>query len=428
MSINYEEKNEFDAIVVGSGTCGATIARELVGAGKRVLILERGGNAPLKESFAAIAVTADQVKLGDDGLSTVRAITTGGSTSLYFGVVNYPPLEVFRALGIDLAEDLEAVKAELPIAPLPDALLTAQARRLQDSALALGHDWRENDMLVDLSKCAAGYSYASKWKAKRYVEEAVRQGAVLINRATVHKIIVEHNTAIGVEYKLKKGLFGSQVKRAYASRIILAAGELASPQILRDSGVREVGEEGFYCNPGYAIYGLVPGLEGTSGFVGSSGCVYEEGIELGDANLPRPLHRPMMLGGLKLKHLFAFPETIGIGVKVKDGIGGELKENGRFHKSFEREDLSKLDKGKREAIRILQKAGAKDIVDFGLTAAGRVGGLIRIGRDLDRNLETRHRNLHVCDGSVIPDDMRGTPTITLVCLGKYLSRRLLSVL
>jgi len=425
MSRNHQE-NEFDAIVVGSGACGATIARELSRQNKRVLILERGGNAPLKESFMAILVIADEVKLGADGLSTVRAITTGGSTSLYFGVVNYPPLDVFRAVGIDLSEDLEKVKAELPIAPLPDELLTAQGRRLRDAAVAMGHAWKKNDMLIDSSKCASGYSYESKWKARSYVDEAVQNGAVLINRATVHKIIVDNNAAVGVEYRVKKSLFGSEVRQAYASKIVLAAGELASPKILRDSGVRGVGDRGFYCNPGYAIYGIVPGLDGTSGFVGSMGCVYEDGIELGDANLPKPLHRPMMLGGLKLRQLLSFPETIGIGVKVKDGLGGELKEDGRFHKSFDREDLSKLEKGKREAIRILEKTGAKHIVDFGLTAAGRVGGLVRIGEHLDRNLETQYRNLHVCDGSVIPDDMRGTPTITLVCLGKYLSRHLLS--
>jgi hypothetical protein len=423
---NIHEKNEFDAIVVGSGTCGATIARELGKQMKKVLILERGGNSPLKESFMGIVAIADQVVLGDGKLSTVRAIATGGSTSLYFGVANYPQPDTFRALGIDISQELEAVKQELPIAQLPDELLNAQARKLRDSAIALGHAWQKNDMLIDVSKCASGYAYEAKWKAKSYVEEAVQLGAILINRATVQSIIVENKVAIGVEYRIKTGLFRSEVRRAFGAKIILAAGELASPKILRDSGVKGVGDRGFYCNPGYAIYGIVPGLKGTSGFVGSTGCVYEDGIELGDANIPQPLHRPMMLGGLKLRHLLAFPETVGIGVKVKDGLAGELKDDGRFYKGFDREDLLMLSKGKQEAIKILEKAGAENIVDFGLTAAGRVGGLIRIGEHLDDKLETQYRNLHVCDGSVIPDDMRGTPTITLVCLGKYLSKHLLS--
>jgi hypothetical protein len=418
-------KDEYDAIIVGSGTCGATIARELARHNKRVLLLERGGNSPLRESLVGMASIADQVFLGDGKLATLRAITAGGSTGLYFGVANYPQLETFRAVGIDLEQDLAAARAELPISQSPDSLLSAQARTLRDSATGLGHAWQKNDMLVDLSKCASGYSYDAKWKARSFLDQAVGHGASLITRATVERIIVDNSVAIGVEYKVRKGMLGSETRKAYGARIILAAGELATPKILRDSGVRGVGSRGFYCNPGYAIYGLVPGLKGTSGFVGSMGCVYEDGIELGDANVPKPLHRPMMLGGLKLRHMLAFPETVGIGVKVKDGLGGELRSNGRFYKQFNDADKLKLDKGRHEAIRILKKAGAEHIVDFGVTAAGRVGGLVRIGEHLDNRLETQFRNLHVCDGSVIPDDMRGTPTVTLVSLGKYLSRQLL---
>lgn len=425
MKENFEE-NEFDAIIVGSGTSGATIARELSKQKKKVLILERGGDAPLKENLVGIVAIADEVGLGDDRLSTVRAITTGGSTALYFGVVNYPQADTFRAAGIDISKELETVRKELPIAQVPDEILGTQAKKLRESATALGHSWQKNDMLIDLSKCASGYSYEAKWKARSYVEEAVREGAILINRATVRRIIIENNVAIGVEYRIKKNFFRSEAKRVYAAKIILAAGELASPKILRDSGVKGVGGRGFYCNPGYAIYGLIPGLNGTSSFVGSMSCIYEDGIELGDANIPQPLHRPMMLGGMKLRHLFSYPESLGIGVKVKDDLGGVLKDDGRFFKVFDREDRLRLSKGKQEAVKILQKAGAKNIIDFGLTAAGRVGGLIRIQEHLDEKLETQYRNLYVCDGSVIPDDMRGTPTLTLICLGRYLSKHLLS--
>ncbi|MDQ1812378.1 FAD-dependent oxidoreductase [Massilia sp. CCM 9210] len=426
--MKIQEENEFDAIVIGSGTCGATIARELSRQKKKVLILERGADAALRETFMGIASIANQVFLGDDKLSTVRALTTGGSTSLYFGVVNYPQEETFRNVGIDLSKELDAVRKELPIAPLPDSLLGSQAIKLRDSANALGHTWKKNDMLVDLTKCGAGYSYDAKWKAKSYVEDAVADGATLINRATVLSIIIEDNVAVGVEYRIKKSMFASEVKRAFGTKIVVAAGELATPKLLRDSGVQGIGQRGFYCNPGYAIYGLIPGLNASSGFVGSMGCEYEDGIELGDANIPQSLHRPMMLGGMKLRHLMGFSDCIGIGVKVKDKLSGRLKEDGRFFKDFDNEDIARLNKGKDAAIRILKQAGAEHIVDFGLTAAGRVGGLVSIGEHVDHKLETQFRNLHVCDGSVIPDDMRGTPTVTLVSMGRYLSKHLLNAM
>jgi hypothetical protein len=422
------DNQEYDVIVIGSGTGGATVARELSRHRKKVLLLERGGNAPLQETFMGIARIADQVFLGDGKLSTLRALTTGGSTGLYFGVVNYPDPQTFRDVGIDLEQDLAAVRHELPIAQLPDSLLTAQSITLRDSAISLGHAWNRNDMLVDLSKCTAGYTYEAKWKARSHVSEAVRDGAVLVNRATVQRILHDKGCAVGVAYQVRHGMGRVEERRAFGARIVLAAGELATPKLLRDSGIKGIGARGFYCNPGYAIYGLVPGLRGTSGFVGSMGCVLDDGIELGDANAPLPLHRPLMLGGLKFRHLFAYPESVGIGVKVKDSASGELRADGRFHKRFDRDDMLKLNKGKEEALRILKNAGARHIVDFGITAAGRVGGLVRIGEHLDARLETEYRNLHVCDGSVIPDAMRGTPTVTLLSLGRYLSRQLLAAL
>ena len=133
-----------------------------------------------------------------------------------------------------------------------------------------------------------------------------------------------------------------------------------------------------------------------------------------------------MWKSLKVRHLFSFPDTLGIGVKVKDTLGGELRPDGRFFKSMGAGDREKLDHGRREAIRVLEKAGAKRIVDFGLTAAGRVGGLVRIGEHIDSRFETEIRDLHVCDGSMIPDEMRGPPAVTIVCMARYLSKALLA--
>lgn len=425
------ECDEFDAIIVGSGTCGATIARELGRQKKKVLILERGGNTALKETLGTVAAIGDQVLLGEDTerrrpIATMRALTTGGSTGLYFALATDPPLETFRALGIDLSDEIETVRKELPIAPLPDELLSTQAKRLRDSAVALGHAWTKRDLFVDASKCTSSYSYEAKWKARTYVDDALASGATLINRATVNKVLVAGNRAIGVEFKQKRGWFGTETHRAYGAKVILAAGEVASPKILRDSGVKGVGDRGFYFNPGLALYGLVPTMQGTDSFIGSMGCIYDDGIELGDANATRFLHRLIMLGERKFKHMMAFPESIGIGVKIKDGLAGRLGDDGRFHKAIDRDDHLKLQKGKQEALRILKQCGAQSIVELGIAAAGRVGGLIRISEHVDARLETQYRNLHVCDGSVIPDDMRGTPTLTLVCLGRYLSRHLYS--
>jgi choline dehydrogenase-like flavoprotein len=417
------DKNEFDAIVVGSGTGGATLARELSKSNKQVLMLERGANAPLKESIGGFASIIDQVTVGKQ-LTTVRALTAGGSTGLYFGVVNYPPLDVFRALGIDLAPHVEEIRKELPVAPLPDKLLGEQALRLRDGARSLGHAWNKHDMLIDQDRAADGYTHAALWRARRYVEDAVEQGASLVTRATVNRILVEGGKAIGVEYRVRKNMFASELRRAYGKKVVLAAGELATPWMLRDCGIDGIGSRGFYCNPGYAIYGLVPGMQGRDNFVGSMGCVYDEDIELGDANISRFLYRMMMPAKLKFRHAVSYPQAMAIGVKVKDGMGGGFRADGRLHKDLTESDYAKLKKGEDEALRILRKAGARHIFNFGLSCAGRIGGLVSIGEHVDARLETRIRNLHVCDGSIIPDAMRGTPTLTLLSLARHLAKQL----
>ncbi|HEY8459992.1 MAG TPA: GMC family oxidoreductase N-terminal domain-containing protein [Blastocatellia bacterium] len=416
------DNKEFDAIIVGSGPSGATIARELSKRKKRVLILERGGNAPLKEGLLATSSILNAVSVSDK-LATAMAFTTGGTTAVYFAVADPPPLEAFRSLGIDISKELEEAKRELPFTTLPDELLGSQAKKLRDSAMELGYAWKKNTMLIDLSKCPSGYAYDAKWNARSYLHEAVKDGATLINRARVLKVLVEKNRAVGVEYELQKGKKEFEIRRAFGTKTILAAGETASPIILRNSGMKNVATSGFYCHPNFTVFGTVAGLKAGENFVGTMMTTLEDGLTLGDANFARVFYRMFMLDNRKFIRAFFHSNSIGVGVMLKEGLGGGLQEGGRYYKQLSKEDLKKLEKGEMAARRIIQNAGGKRIFKTPLSAA-RVGGTIRIKEHLDENLQTEHRNLHVCDGSVIPENVKIAPVLTLICLGKYLAKQL----
>ncbi|TXI48900.1 MAG: GMC family oxidoreductase [Lysobacter sp.] len=419
-----EPTKQYDVVVVGSGTCGAAIARDLSARGARVLVLERGGEAPQRESILSVVSIADEVKVGHK-LSTLRVLAAGGSSALYFGVLNDPPLDAFMAIGVDLRDDVAAVRLEVPICELPDAAVGEQSQRLRDAARALGHDWRKHEMLIDSAKIEGDrYTYGALWKAKSHLAAAVENGATLIKHAEAKKILIEDGRAVGVAYAEKGRSRGAALETVRAPVVVLAAGELASPKILRDCGDARVGDRGFYCNPGYALYGIVPEMDARDNFVGSMGCVLDEGIELGDANVSKFMYRLMMLGKFKIGRLFKYPQSIGIGVKVKDGFGGGFTEKGGYHKDFDDADMKKLRRGEAEARKILERAGAKSIYNFGISVAGRVGGFIRIGEQVDADLQTKFRGLYVCDGSIIPDAMRGTPTLTLLAFARRLSRHL----
>jgi hypothetical protein len=417
---NQDKKTEFDAIVVGSGPAGATIARDLSQRGQRVLVLERGGEGPLREGSNAFVLNR---VWASDNLTAVRALTTGGTTAVYFAVADLPPLEPFLALGIDLSKELETAKRELPLAILPDELMGAQAKRLRASAVALGYSWEKSPMLVDISKCPSGYRYEAKWNARTYLHDAVAAGATLVSRARVLKVLVENGEAIGVEYELRIDKKQVEIRKAYGAKVILAAGGAASPIILKNSGLAHVGKDGFYCHPSFAIFATVAGMKTGDNFIGSMGTVLDGDIGVGDGNPARMFYRMFMLANKRWFRAFLHSKSIGLGVMVRDGLGGGLQESGRYHKEISKGDLDKLAVGESVARRILQHAGGKHFFKAPLAAA-HIGGAIRIKQHLDENLQTEYRNLHVCDGSIIPENVKATPTLTLICLGKYLANRL----
>ena len=418
--INNQLKNKYDAIIVGSGVCGATIARELSKQNKKVLLLERGKTRPLKESLFNIISISDTVSLGNK-LMVMRGLTTGGSTALYFGVADLPPIAVFKKLGIDLTKELEEIRKEIPIAELPDKLIGPQSLILREAASKLGYEWKKKLMLIDQSKCKSGYSYDAKWKARSYVDQAIKNGVTLLNRSTVKRVIVENNKAIGVEYQVSK----KRTEKAYASKIILAAGSAATPIILRESGLKNIVDNGFFIDPSCALFGIIPKLKAIDNFMGNMSMEYEDDIMIGDLNATKRFFRMLMLANSKPQRFFSFSNSVGVGVKVKDTCGGELRKDNTYYKEITNEDRIKLKIGQEKAHKVLESAGATKIfkTSFGATDLGRT---VTIQRHVDKNLETEYKNLYVCDGSLIPNEARISPTLTLLCLAKYLSKNIFS--
>jgi choline dehydrogenase-like flavoprotein len=415
---------EHDVIVVGSGAGGASVAREMALRGRRVLLLERGVDRRPRDGLRHLAAVGDYEPVGED-IGMARALTTGGTTAFYWGAAAYPPLEAFRAMGIDLTDALGEARRELPLLEsAPDRLLSRQALAVRDGAHALGLPWAKTRlMLVDESRCKACVPHEAIWRARSAVDDAVRHGATLLTRAHVRRVLSEGSRAVGVEYEHGSGR-RREIRRAYAARVVLSAGALATPKILQDSGVRNVGNRGFYCDPAFVVLGHVKGLNGGEVFQGSMGTNAEDsGLLVGDGCMSRATYRGYMLATRNFRALFSHRSHVAVGVLVRDGMGGTLNPEGLLRKDFNARERQQLDEGEALARRILARAGARGISRGHLSAA-HVGGLLQIGEHLDDTLQTELRHLHVCDCSVLPSHIRLPPVLTLVCLGKYLARRL----
>jgi choline dehydrogenase-like flavoprotein len=412
-----ERNTEFDEIVVGTGPAGATVARELSARGRRVLILEAGSDAPVNDSLRTQTAAMRMDFIGR-GIPIVKGITLGGTSMLYYGCAWEPPLEMFRAHGIDLSREVEEIRKELPVGPLPDRAIGPRVQRIMESARSLGYDWKKLDKFVFAEKCDGGVPHEAKWNARLFIREAEQNGAVLKTRARVKRVLNDGKAAVGVEFQEN----GEQ-RTAHAARVIVAAGGVGSAVLLRASGIRRAGD-GFFCDPLILVNGSVSApMAGTEPPMAAGLNLPDDGYMLTDLTHPRLMYRSLTAQALRFDRLFAHPRTLSIMVKSRDDIDGRITENGRVRRVFSRADVGRMKHGYGRAKEILRNAGARHIFRTWYVAA-HPGGTARVGDVVDPNLRTELEGLYVCDCSVIPEPWGLPPTFTLIALAKRLARHL----
>jgi choline dehydrogenase-like flavoprotein len=420
----------WDVIVVGTGPGGATVARDLTRRGKRVLMLEWGAGGPISGTFSQglreLLLPGKSLLLTNDFLGMVRGITTGGSSVFYYATCFPVPFDMLAAYGVDLTDAAQEARRELPVGPLKDEMMTPMANRLMESAQRLGFNWHKLDKFMYQERWKPEYAFGHygdphgvKWSARMYVDEALALGATLVNHAKVTRVLVENGTATGVEY-----LVNGEQRTASAPVVVVAAGGIGSPLILRNSGIHAAGYD-FFFDPLITVCGTMKDVSLRHNEIPMSAGVHmkDEGYVMTDMAIAPLEHLIFTAQVFRLTKLFAFRSTARIMVKVKDELGGRLTDRGGVRKKLSAADHAKLLHGYENAKRILREAGATDIYKTWYLAA-HPGGTVKIGQLVDANLETTYRNLYVCDCSVIPEAWGLPPVLTIVGLGKRLARHL----
>ncbi|WP_426190859.1 GMC family oxidoreductase N-terminal domain-containing protein [Massilia sp. DWR3-1-1] len=423
-----------DAIIVGSGPGGATVARELARHGWRVLVLEQGSAAPLAGTLAQMAAIAAipgrGLYIDRDASLLVQGVTVGGSSAVNFATAAAPPAALFAAHGIDLSDALACLRAELPIAPLPDALVGPMARRIMDGARAAGFDWHKSDKMIRPALCRAGCwrcvygcPFGAKWTARDFIEQAIAAGAELRDKATVQRVLIERGRTTGVAFTR-----GGRSHLAHAGVVVLAGGGIGSPRLLHASGLRAA-RSGFFSDPVVAVMGTVDDLALNADEVAgaevpmAAGVRFDDdGISLADLALPAPMYQGFTLQAGRVDRLFAHARTLSVMVKIGDQVGGAIGPRW-VSKRLHANDRAKLARGVEMARAVLRHAGATQIFESHHFAA-HPGGSVRIGDGVDSALRAGAHNLYVCDASVIPGPWGLPPTLTLLALGVRLARQL----
>lgn len=437
-----QTKYTADVIVVGSGPGGATTARQLAKAGKKVLILERGRehrNQFYYGTYLGALIYTEKMSFlyTQEGLNIIAPIMVGGATSMYCGCAAPPPPWLKKKYDIDLDQEVIETVEELNIKPLPLELRGEASTRIAKAAGALGYDWYAQPKFMDPARSAAlnkpfkchattmlGCRCGAKWNAAEWVDEAVANGAELQTSARVHRVLIEEGQAVGVTGKIEGKEF-----TARAGTVVLSAGGLGTPRILQDSGFKKAGF-GMAMDTTVMVYGF--SKQNGTGNEPPMTWSWENDdggymlSTLTDPFLMYPLIAIKKGIGPALRWA-QWHKMMGIMIKLKDDISGTIYPDGRISKTLTDSDRERQLHAYELCRKILIEAGAKKSSIFMTPLRGtHPSATVRIGELVDNDLQTDVKGLYVCDAGVFPESLDRPTVLTIIGLGKRLAARLIA--
>ncbi len=431
---------ETDMVIVGSGPGGATVARQLARsqAGLGVTLLERGRDwrrHPLYGTYPGGLLYADKHALlfTREGLNIIRPLMLGGATSMYCGCAARPLPWWRDKYNINLDAYADETIAELGIAPLSLAERGVASTRIAEAALELGMKWFPQDKFIwpgrarrfDCgAKCMLGCRCGAKWSAAEFVDEAVAEGCDVWTGAKVNAVLIQDGVATGVT-----GTVHGKRFTIYAPTVILAAGGIGTPRILQRSGLAQAGQ-GMTMDTTVMVYGHAP-YKGIGQDPPMTWSYADDELSVLYSTLIDPWLMYPIIMALKGP---AYPltwrrwgRTLGVMIKLKDEISGEIERNGRIRKGLTANDRQRQAQAEKVAGNILRQAGCDPDTIFTAPLRGtHPSGTVRIGEMLTADLETEIKNLYVCDASVFPEALARPTVLTIISLAKRLSNHLIA--
>lgn len=394
-------------IIVGTGAGGAIIARELAKNNLPVTILEKGPYIKSK----------DALNYYDKYNDTVDLLTTtciGGATIVSMSNMVRALDEELHDYDIDLTEAYEYVEELIQVHQLDDSHIGKGTQGFLDAGHELGLNTlkmpkaiREDDC-IQCGKCAFGCPADAKWSGKDFTDEAVDAGATLICEAEVTEVTSQNGNVTGVKY-----IKGAEEHFLKADKVILSAGAIGSTLILRNSGIKDVGEEIFF-DPFVSVGGYIKDINFNTE-------VQMAGLIIGKNFVLSPHFSSFIKGNMNDENV-EDKDIFSIMVKTADECRGYVDEKGDVYKTNTIQDIRYLAEGAATAGMILEKMGVDpNSICSTVYRGAHPGGTAPIGKTVNSNLETEINNFFVCDASVLPVSPGKPPILTILALAKRLA-------
>lgn len=458
---------EGDVCVVGAGAGGAVVAAELAEGGANVVVLEQGP-AHDPDSFTA-RPTEMLARLYRDGGQTVTLGTPpiglplgrglGGSTLVNSGTCFRTPgpvLERWRqefGLELDALQPcFERVERALSVSEVTPELagLNAEVARRGAERLGWSHGYlaRNAKGCVGSGVCAFGCPTSAKQHTGiTYVPRARAAGARILPGASVARVLVRGGRVRGVE---------SSIGEVRAPTVILAAGTIHTPTLLKRSGLgADSGQLGrnLTIHPATAVFALMDEVVDMGRGVPQSFYIDEfaaDGIMFeGVAGPPAYAAIALPLTGRRHAEVMAsYRQLAQFGLMVSDRPRGRIVSiRGRpvIRYDLDRRDLERFRIGLRRLEQLFKAAGAREVflpLPRGVTPEQvrarnlKLMGFHPLGTAradarashgvVDGDLAVHGvPGLHVADGSVVPSALGVNPQMTIMSLATRLAFRLL---
>jgi choline dehydrogenase-like flavoprotein len=328
-----EVRDRADVVVVGSGPCGAVVAKELAEAGRSVVLLEEG--PPFTpEDFVLDGALSMARTMREAGLRatrghvmpTMQAIALGGGSLVNSAICVRPPAFVFDAWAeryalshttrAALDPHFEAVESFLGIAPTPDAVQGRRNLLFREGCEKLGIPSEPIARNVRGCRGSGECFTGCRARAKQsmdlsYVPAALRAGARVYTSVRAERVLASGRRVTAVAGRVVAPFTGAAgpAVRIEAGAVVLSAGCMATPLLLLASGLAngsgQVGRN-LQFHPGVAVMGVFP-----------------ERVEpqFGATQGMQSLH--FLAEGFKLETLWAPPAVLAVRLP---GAGMALKE------------------------------------------------------------------------------------------------------
>jgi choline dehydrogenase-like flavoprotein len=513
--VGSHDRGHYDAIVIGSGFGGAMIAHVLVEAGWSVLMLERGdwvargpqnwapdGVGELTSHYASELPYRVRTEWGETHAGAFHCV--GGPSVFYGGVAlrfraedfeydpeiagnsgarwpwSYRELEpyyteaeqILGVAGVPGVDPTEPFRSG-PYAEVPAELATA-SRRIERAAQGLGYRPFRLPLAINRRAragrtaclgCGSCDGFACAVAAKNDVatavlEPLVRRGLHLRVNAVATRLHTDRGRVTGI---VVRDRVTGQATLYRADTVVLAAGALASPQLLLASGLQQLNPGGHvvgrYLMRHYnkIVFGIFPQPPNPGGgfhkqlaihdfYFGDPALRYPRGKLGGIQQLASPppgLVRallPPLLGSFcarwvgHLTGLLTIAEDqpqcenrVLLDRDATDSAG--LPSLQITHRYTERDRAAGRALVERAGA-ILRRAGAWALYRHRIDTFSHAVGTVRLGPDprtsaLDSNCRFRGLdNLYVVDGSVMPTSAAVNPSLTIAATALRAGHRL----